>query len=118
MLKEIGDLLEEEHGDVKEHLVIILTDASPNDSFRIHASKDNPLGCNYEDDAGVKDAAKEVRNLKKNGIRVGAILFGSHDASKEARVIYENEYVRMKSVDQLANAAGFLIRKEVASINV
>ena len=32
--------------------------------------------------------------------------------------IYENEYVRMKSVDQLANAAGFLIRKEVASINV
>ena len=104
MLKEIGDLLEEEHGDVKEHLVIILTDASPNDSFRI--------------DAGVKDAAKEVRNLKKNGIRVGAILFGSHDASKEARIIYENEYVRMKSVDQLANAAGFLIRKEVASINV
>ena len=81
-------------------------------------SKDNPLGCNYEDDAGVKDAAKEVRNLKKNGIRVGAILFGSHDASKEARIIYENEYVRMKSVDQLANAAGFLIRKEVASINV
>lgn len=118
MLKEIGDLLEEEHGDAKEHLVIILTDASPNDSFRIHASKDNPLGCNYEDDAGVKDAAKEVRNLKKNGIRVGAILFGSHDASKEARIIYENEYVRMKSVDQLANAAGFLIRKEVASINV
>lgn len=51
-------------------------------------------------------------------IRVGAILFGSHDASKEARIIYENEYVRMKSVDQLANAAGFLIRKEVASINV
>lgn len=118
MLKEIGDLLEEEHGDAKEHLVIILTDASPNDSFRIHASKDNPLGCNYEDDAGVKDAAKEVRNLKKIGIRVGAILFGSHDASKEARIIYENEYVRMKSVDQLANAAGFLIRKEVASINV
>ena len=66
----------------------------------------------------MKDAAKEVRNLKKNGIRVGAILFGSHDASKEARIIYENEYVRMKSVDQLANAAGFLIRKEVASINV
>ena len=51
------------------------------------------MGCNYEDDAGVKDAAKEVRNLKKNGIRVGAILFGSHDASKEARIIYENEYV-------------------------
>mgnify|MGYP004464483483 FL=1 len=66
----------------------------------------------------MKDAANEVRNLKKNGIRVGAILFGSHDASKEARMIYENEYVRMKSVDQLANAAGFLIRKEVGEMNI
>ena len=44
------------------HLVIILTDAAPNDSQRILPSQDSPFGHDYSDDISVNDAAEEVRD--------------------------------------------------------
>ena len=45
--------------------MILLTDASPNDSRRIPPTAENPLGCAYEDAAGVTDTAAQVRTLQR-----------------------------------------------------
>ena len=44
-LRASGDLLQFAPGPAARHLLIVLTDASPNDSRRIPPSEENPLGC-------------------------------------------------------------------------
>lgn len=60
-----GDLLQYAPGPAPRHLLIVLTDASPNDSRRIPPSPEKPLGCGYEDAAGVADTAAQVRALQR-----------------------------------------------------
>lgn len=97
------------------HLLLILTDASPNDSRRIPAGEGSPFGREYEGTPAVKETADEVRALRRKGIRVGAIFMG-HDASAaDAKTIYGKSLVRIAGIDQLANAAGTLIRQEIQS---
>ena len=52
-------------GVADRHLVIILTDAAPNDSQRILPSENAPFGSAYEEHAAIKDTAAEVRVLRK-----------------------------------------------------
>lgn len=61
-------------GVADRHLVIILTDAAPNDSQRILPSQDSPFGHDYSDDISVNDAAEEVRALRAKGIHVSAVF--------------------------------------------
>lgn len=48
-----------------KHLLLILTDAAPNDSQRILPSENAPFGSAYEEHAAIKDTAAEVRALRK-----------------------------------------------------
>ena len=83
-----GDLLDFAPGPAPRHLLILLTDASPNDSRRIPPSPENPLGCGYEDAAGVADAAVQVRVLQRKGIRVSAVFMGEDRSAADAARIY------------------------------
>lgn len=95
------------------HLLLILTDASPNDSRRIPAGENSPFGREYEGPVAVKETAEEVRALRRQGIRVGAIFMGHDDSAADAKTIYGKSLVRIAGIDQLANAAGTLIRQEI-----
>ena len=79
-LRAAGDLIDFAPGPAARHLLILLTDASPNDSRRIPPSPDDPLGRDYGGSAGVEDAAAEVRALQRKGLRVSAVFMGE-DAS-------------------------------------
>ena len=72
----IGKILDMNPGVADRHLVIILTDAAPNDSQRILPSQDSPFGHDYSDDISVNDAAEEVRALRAKGIHVSAVFYG------------------------------------------
>lgn len=74
-LRAAGDLIRYVPGPAPRHLMILLTDASPNDSRRIPPTAQNPLGCAYEDAAGVADTAAQVRTLQRQGVRVSAVLW-------------------------------------------
>ena len=60
-LRAAGDLIDFDPGPAARHLLILLTDASPNDSRRIPPSPDDPLGRDYGGSAGVEDAAARKR---------------------------------------------------------
>ena len=103
-------------GPASRHLIIVLTDASPNDSLRVQASAENPFGHDYGDTFGVLDAAAEVRALRAKGFHVSAIFMGESSTASNASVIYGKEFARIKGIDQLAKAAGLLIQHEIRAL--
>lgn len=103
-------------GPAPRHLLIVLTDASPNDSRRIPPSAENPLGCGYEDAAGVADTAAQVRALQRMGILVSAVFMGEDSSAGAAAQIYGKNMARIRGMDQLARAAGRLIQNEIREL--
>ena len=113
-LRGAGELLKNTPAERK--LLLVLTDASPNDIHRIPPGNDHPLGCDYSGKAAVEDAAREVRALKKENVRVGAIFTGENMDVPAAEEIYGKNMARISTMDQLAGAAGALIRKEIQEL--
>ena len=91
-------------------LVILLTDANPNDSVPL--SRPGKLPVPYEEAVGVEDAAAEVSRLRRSGCRVGAVFFGSGANFPNAGKIYGNHIVRIRDMEEFAAAAAELIRME------
>ena len=115
-LRAAGDLIAFDPGPAPRHLLILLTDASPNDSRRIPPSSENPLGHDYGGAVGVDDAAAEVRTLRRNGLRVSAVFMGEDSSSHDAERIYGKNLARIRGMDQLARAAGRLIQNEIREL--
>ena len=115
-LRAAGDLIQFDPGPAPRHLLIVLTDASPNDSRRIPPSPENPLGREYEDAAGVADTAAQVRALQRQGIRVSAVFMGEDSSAGAAAQIYGKNMARIRGMDQLARAAGRLIQNEIREL--
>lgn len=115
-LRAAGDLVSFDPGPAPRHLLILLTDASPNDSRRVPPSPEQPLGCDYGGSYGVDDAAAEVRDLRRNGLRVSAVFMGEDSSSHDAERIYGKNLARIRGMDQLARAAGRLIQNEIREL--
>ena len=86
--------------------LLLLTDASPNDSHRIPPGGPYPLGRDYADQPAVEDAAREVRALQQKGIRVGAVFMGEDASAENANAIYGRSMARIRTMDQLADYLG------------
>lgn len=117
VIRAVGDLLTSMPCPAQRHLCIILTDASPNDSFRVLVSPEHPFGHDYGDAFGVQDTAAEVRALRKKGIRIAAVFMGESSSVSNAAAIYGKEFARIKGIDQLAKAAGLLIQNEIRALD-
>ena len=115
-LRAAGDLVSFDPGPAPRHLLILLTDASPNDSRRVPPSPEQPLGCDYGGSYGVDDAAAEVRDLQRKGLRVSAVFMGEDSSSHDAERIYGKNLARIRGMDQLARAAGRLIQNEIREL--
>ena len=115
-LRAAGDLVDFAPGPAPRHLLILLTDASPNDSRRVPPSSENPLGHDYGGTFGVDDAAAEVRTLRRKGLRVSAVFMGEDSSSRDAERIYGKNLARIRGMDQLARAAGRLIQNEIREL--
>ena len=115
-LRAAGDLVDFAPGPAPRHLLILLTDASPNDSRRVPPSSENPLGHDYGGAFGVDDAAAEVRDLRRKGLRVSAVFMGEDSSGRDAERIYGKNLARIRGMDQLARAAGRLIQNEIREL--
>lgn len=107
-----------ESSETDRHLLIVLTDASPNDDRKLppDPSSGKIISLDYSGKAGVENTAEEVRALRKKDIQVMAILNGRDDDTKAARSIYGNDFIRIENINQLSAAAGGLIRSRIERI--
>lgn len=111
-LRAAGELLEVR----QRRLLLLLTDASPNDSRRIPPGGKYPFGHDYTDAPALEDTAREVRALERRGIRVGAVFMGPTLNAPAAGAIYGKHLARIHTMDQLAAAAGKLIQAEIQEL--
>lgn len=98
-------------------LLLILTDASPNDSQKIPPAGGMPFSRDYGDEAAVADTAAEVKALRRQGFRVGAIFFGLTRDVPSVKAIYGREFVRIQKIDQLAGAVGALLQMQLREMD-
>jgi len=92
----------------QSHILLILTDASPNDSMPI-ASGGLIGGKEYEGELSVREARKAVSALREDGIRTSAIFLGSSAHLDNVHQIFGKEYVRIQTIAQLADGVSKLI---------
>ena len=101
----------------EKHLLLLLTDASPDDSHKILPSGKIPLSRDYDGQVGVDDTAEEVRTLRAQGVRVAAVFTGENTSVPAANTIYGRDLARIRRMDQLAAAAGRLIQDEIRELS-
>ena len=109
-----------EGSPAKNRLLIILTDASPNDDRRIppDPAARRLVSQDYSGRAGVKDTAAEVRALRKKGVHVCGILTGTDGDTKAARGIFGTEFVRIEKMERFSEAAGVLIQRQIQKLTM
>ena len=104
------ELLEEEN---KNHLLIYLTDAYPRD-IKALTTKNFFASKKYAEKESLTDTKKELDKLRKIGIHTSAIL--NSDKIENAKFLFGRNYIKIKSVKEIANVAGRFIQREIANI--
>ena len=109
-----------EDSPAKNRILILLTDASPNDDRRIPPDPGSGqfTGRDYSGTAGIEDTAAEVQSLRKSGVQVMAILNGEDGSPEAARKIYGEDFVRIENVHKLSDAVGMLLQKQIERVHV
>ena len=99
-----------------EHkLLILLSDVKPHDALRIF-SEDSAEYTPYEQDAGIRDTAAEVRRARADGIAVMCVFTGDEEDLPNARLVYNKDLARIPSVDKLADAVGKLLQDQIRNL--
>ena len=117
-LKTMDYLLEDEkkQGMSGRRILLVLTDAHPNDSLPLAPGPGRMFSREYEGDLAVEDAQSAVRLLRSHKIRCGAIYYGSTSHLDNVHQIYGHQYVRIRSLNQLADGVGELLQMNLREI--
>lgn len=108
-LRTMGWLLDQNKEEGRR-LLLVLSDASPNDDQKIPSNSLFHGNRDYSGVLGVKDAAREAAVLRKKGIEVVCIFTGGERELPAARQIYGREVVRLPGVSFLAQTVSRLIQ--------
>ena len=109
-LKALGHLDDEPLLRGRKRLLLILTDANPNDSTPL-SSTDRLLPREYEGDAAVRATEAAVRQLAASGIRTGAVFHGGTAHMADLGRIYGQHYVRIRRIGDLSQGISDLLLK-------
>lgn len=103
------------HGD-RKHILIVLTDASPDDSTRLSACEKYPFGAAYEGRPAVEDAADAIAEMRAQGILVYGLFLGRTENLGNLSLMYGHHQVRIHDIAQLARAVGEIFTKAVEEL--
>ena len=92
----------------ERRLLMILSDASPNDDRKLLVQETGKQEL-YRGQPGVLDSAAEVEKLRREGISVMCIFTGEDADLPSARRIYGRDLVRIRSIEQFADAVGGVV---------
>lgn len=111
-LKMMDYLMKDEQDTMaSQRILLVLTDASPNDSMQVPPDEKHLFTREYEGDLAVQDAADAVRQIQRDGIRTAAIFFGASAHLDNVHRIYGQNYTRIRSLSQFSDAVGALLKR-------
>ena len=97
----IEHLDDDPHMTGKQRIVLIMTDANPNDSVPV-AEAGHLLTREYDGAVAVSATEDAVRILRSKGIMVGAVFHGNSSHIGDLHQIYGHSCVRIRKPSQLA----------------
>ena len=100
----------------RKHILIVLTDASPDDSTRLSSCEKYPFGAAYEGRPAVEDAADAIAEMRAQGILVYGLFLGRTENLGNLSLMYGHHQVRIHDIGQLARAAGEIFTKAVEEL--
>ena len=100
----------------RKHILIVLTDASPDDSTRLSSCAKYPFGSAYEGRPAVDDAADAIAEMRAQGILVYGLFLGRTENLGNLSLMYGHHQVRIHDISQLARAAGEIFTKAVEEL--
>ena len=104
----------------RNHLLIILSDASPSDIKPLY-TKSFGLNHSYEGKLAVEDSRQALDIIRKEKISVSAIINTSENDDdqvlKNAKYLFKNNFVKTSSSLKFSDAASRLIRKEISKLS-
>lgn len=100
----------------RKHILIVLTDASPDDSTRLSPCEKYPFGAAYEGRPAVDDAADAIAEMRAQGILVYGLFLGRTENLENLSLMYGHHQVRIHDIGQLARAAGEIFTKAVEEL--
>lgn len=95
--------------DAALRLLLVLTDASPNDSLGMAADGSSILARGYQGRAAILDAKGAVEELRDQGVRTAAVFLGPTLYLENLHTIYGRQCVRIHRVEQLDEAVSDLM---------
>ena len=104
------------HSNGRKHILIVLTDASPDDSTRLSACEKYPFGSAYEGRPAVDDAADAIAEMRAQGILVYGLFLGRTENLGNLSLMYGHHQVRIHDISQLARAADEIFTKAVEEL--
>ena len=113
-VRAVGRLMERER--CEHRLLIILSDANPNDDQKLPRDSFFRAGRDYSGEPGVKDVAAEVSALRKKGVWVLCVFTGGDLELPAARTIYGKDLARIRSVSWFADTVGRLIQDRIRDL--
>lgn len=99
--------------DIKHTLALILTDANPQD-LKPLITDGLKFNRPYLDLVGLEDAKKNLKILRKKGLKIAAIISGDH--VENAGEIYRSNFIKIDKASAIANACGKFIKKQISYI--
>ena len=100
----------------RKHILIVLTDASPDDSTRLSSCAKYPFGAAYEGRPAVDDAADAIAEMRAQGILVYGLFLGRTENLESLSLMYGHHQVRIHDISHLARAAGEIFTKAVEEL--
>ena len=100
----------------ENRLLLILSDASPNDDQRIPVGALPLGGYSYSGKRGVEDTAEETTLLRRQGIHPVCIFTGSNRELDDARHIYGQALERIPAVGWFADTVTRLLQRQLQKI--
>ena len=96
-------------------LLIILSDVKPNDVIKIQR-REGQEPEQYSGQAGIDNTAFEVRRARADGISLLCVFTGSDEDVPSAKLVYDRDYARIRSLDKLADTVGMLIQNRIKNL--
>ena len=105
-IRAAGDLISRTSYEHK--MLIVLSDVKPLDIAKIRKDEKD-IGITYDGIRALTDTAHEVRRLRTNGISVICIFTGEDVDLSSAKMVYGQDFVRIRDFSLFADTVGKLI---------
>ena len=114
-IRAAGELLS--HTAYEHKMLIVLSDVKPLDAAKIRKDE-RDVGVSYDGIRALTDTAHEVRRLRAEGVSVICLFTGADEELPDAKMVYGQDFVRIRDFSLFADTVGKLIIDQMKSYSM